>query len=189
VTAQSVSVFEEARRQYLPQPVRLVFITEAPPPLGSGRYFYFPDVRKGDSLFLELMKVLFPEEVQAFDTVKALRAEKTYFLDRFREEGFYLTNAVDAPQPDTTARARVKTYQANAGALIAQLDSIMRRETPVVFISAVAYEGSARALREAGFNVLNTERIEYPNSGQQLNFRRRLSRLLQEHQLLPAALG
>jgi hypothetical protein len=40
-------------------------------------------------------------------------------------------------------------------------------------------------LQQAGYTVLNKEMIEFPNSGQQINFRRKLSALLQQHHLMP----
>lgn len=182
------SVFEKARKVYLPRKIKLLFLTEAPPLPERGRYFYFEEVRQGDSLFLELMKVLFGEEVMAFETVKSLRKEKKYFLDRLKEEGFYLTNATDQPLPDATATARIKTYRKQMPDLIKQLEEIITPSTPIVIVSAVVYEGCFELLREAGFNMLNEGKIEYPNSGQQLNFRRKLSQLLQKHGLLPERL-
>lgn len=179
------SVFELARRKYLPSPVQVLFLTEAPPMPDKNRFFYVEHVRQGDSLFLELMKVLFPEEVAAFDSVKALRAEKVYFLERFRNEGFYLMNAFDRPLPHTTATFRSKQYREYLPELVQQIAQITTNRTPIVIVSAVAYEGCAVGLREAGFAVLNESKIEYPNSGQQVNFRRKLQPLLETHGWLP----
>jgi hypothetical protein len=119
------NIYERARQQYLPFPIRLIFITEAPPTTDRNRYFYFEKVRQGDSLFLEIMKVVFPEEVAAFDTIKALRAEKKYFLERFTEAGFHLIHATDIPQPDTTATTRKHTYRSFLPQLIEQLQKLI----------------------------------------------------------------
>lgn len=178
-------MYERARQLYLPSPIRLIFITEAPPTTDTNRYFYFEKVSRGDSLFLELMKVLFPEEVAAFDTVKALRAEKKYFLERFTEAGFHLIHATDTPQPDTTATARKHTYRSYIPQLILQLQKLIDKKTPVVLISAVVHEACCQGLQQAGYTVLNKEMIEFPNSGQQINFRRKLSTLLHQHNLMP----
>ena len=181
----STNIFAQARRKYLPSRVKLLFITEAPPSPEENRYFFFEKVPRGDSLFLETSKVLFPEEVAAFDTVKALRAEKVYFLKRFQEEGFHLIHAIDEPQPDTTPAARKNTYRANLPLLIKQILSIASARTPIVLISAIVYEACHKGLKQAGFNILNESMIEFPNSGQQINFRRKLTRLLTKHQLMP----
>ncbi len=55
--------FEEAAMRYLPNPLRLLFIAEAPPAFKVNRLFYFTGLRDGDTLFLEMMKVLYPAEV------------------------------------------------------------------------------------------------------------------------------
>lgn len=51
-------VFIRAREKYRPKNIKVLFITEAPPAVERNRYFYYEHVRQGDSLFLELMKVL-----------------------------------------------------------------------------------------------------------------------------------
>jgi hypothetical protein len=177
--------FEAARQLYKPDKVKLLFITEMPQPAELHRYFYFEQVRSHDSLFLELMKVLFPEEVAAFETVKALRAEKRYFLERFRDAGFYFTNGFDVPHPNTSQATRRKALEGNLPQLIKQVQAFISPETPVVLISSVAYQALNAPLREAGFNVLNERLLEYPNSGQQINFRKNLTRLLQQYNLMP----
>jgi len=41
-----------------PDSVTYLLIAEAPPSVESGRFFYFERVPTGDSLFLEVMKVM-----------------------------------------------------------------------------------------------------------------------------------
>lgn len=181
----STNIFAQARKKYLPQSVKLLFVTEAPPTPDRNRYFYFEQVRQGDSLFLELMKVLFPEEVAAFDTVKALRAEKVYFLERFQAAGFHLLHATDEPKPDTTASERRKAYKESLLTLMGQIDRLADKNTPIILISAVVYEACFHLLTKAGYQVINESMIEFPNSGQQINFRRKLSTLLYKYNLMP----
>ena len=57
--------FESARGDFRPKPINILFVAEAPPSLGSRRFFYFLKVERGDSLFLEMMKVLYPREFVA----------------------------------------------------------------------------------------------------------------------------
>jgi hypothetical protein len=182
------SVFAQARKKYLPGKVKLLFITEAPPIPDRQRYFFFEHVKQGDSLFLELMKVLFAEEVASFETVKALRAEKVYFLERFQSAGFYLIHASDDPLPDTTATQRRNIYKDNLPVLMKQIDALNEKTTPIVLVSAVVHEACYKDLTEAGYQVLNQTMIEFPNSGQQINFRRKLTALLGRHNLMPEGL-
>lgn len=183
-----MNVFSQAREKYRPDKVKLLFITEAPPPEERNRYFYFEQVRRGDSLFLEMMKVLFAEEVDAFETVKSLRAEKYYFLERFQEEGFFLMHGYDLPLPNTTAAKRSKIYRENVPNLIQNILRVASPSTPIVLISAVIFQGIGEPLRKSGFKIIHDEQIEFPNSGQQLNFRRKLKPLLLQERLLPAAI-
>jgi hypothetical protein len=185
---RDTNVFAQARKKYLPGKVTLLFVTEAPPTPDRNRYFFFEQVRQGDSLFLELMKVLFPEEVASFDTVKALRAEKVYFLERFRSAGFHLIHAADAPLPDTTATERRNTYKKNLPQLQKQIEALASKSTPIILVSAVVHEACFEGLTEAGYTVLNDTMIEFPNSGQQINFRRKLTALLNNYNLMPEQL-
>ena len=114
----SINSFRQAREKYRPANIKVLFITEAPPAEERQRYFYYEHVRRGDSLFMEMIKVLFTEEVEAFETVKTIRREKTYFLERLQEEGYYLMGAVDQPLPGKTAAARTHIYRKNLPALI-----------------------------------------------------------------------
>ena len=179
-------IYQQARAKYTPDRIKLILITEAPPPYDRHRYFYFEQVRRGDSFFLELIKVLFPEEVAAFDTIKQVRAEKAYFLERLQEEGYLLLHAHDEPLPGTTAAARAPTYRDNLPQLMATLLKLGSPRTPIVLVSAVVFRAIATDLRASGFNVIHDQLIEYPNSGQQLNFRRKLKPLLLREQLLPS---
>ena len=177
--------FQQAREKYTPANIKVLFVTEAPPAPERNRFFYYEHVRRGDSLFLEMIKVLFPEEVNAFDTVKQLRAEKTYFLERLQEEGYLLLSAYDTPLPGKTAAARTRTYREHLPQLMATLLRVAKPSTPVVLVSAVVFRAIAPELRASGFNLIHDQLIEYPNSGQQLNFRRKLKPLLMREQLLP----
>jgi hypothetical protein len=181
----ATNLFAQARKKYLPGKIALLFITEAPPTPDRNRYFFFEQVKQGDSLFLEMMKVLFTEEVASFKTVKALRAEKVYFLERFQSAGFHLIHAADTPLPDTTATERRNIYKQNLPALMKQIDALGGKSTSVVLVSAVVHEACYEGLAEAGYRVLNSTMIEFPNSGQQINFRRKLTALLTRHNLMP----
>ncbi len=184
----SPSPFQQAREKYRPQNIKVLLITEAPPARERSLYFYHEQLRRGDSLFLETIKVLFPEEVEAFETVKQIRAEKAYFLKRLQEEGFFLMNAIETPLPDKTAAARSRIYRENLPTLIREILRIAWPNTTIVIISAVVYRAIGKELKTSGFNLIQEDIIAYPNSGQQLNFRRKLKPLLREHGLLPRGL-
>ncbi len=52
--------FAEASKKYRPADIRLLFIAEAPPAFKVERFFYFTGLTNGDTLFIEMMKTLYP---------------------------------------------------------------------------------------------------------------------------------
>ena len=152
---QQPNIYQQARKPYIPAKPKLIFITEAHPSFERNRYFYFENVMRGDSLFLELMKVLFAEEVATFENAKSIRAAKGYFLGRFQQEGYYLTNACNDPLPKKTDAARAKIYQEHLPVLIKEILQLAKPKVPIVLISAVVYRAIGPSLRASGFNVLS----------------------------------
>ena len=55
--------YESLRRRYKPNQIAALFISESPPAPKSDRFFYLEGVTKADALYLETMRVLFPEAV------------------------------------------------------------------------------------------------------------------------------
>src|SRR4051794_36679216 len=97
LSLQNLAKFDEAREKYRPNPIKVLFIAEAPPQFSASRFFYFEDVRRGDTLFLEMMKVLYPNRTkfremnegqnENFDA-RQVRRNKPAFLRTFQEDGF-----------------------------------------------------------------------------------------------------
>lgn len=90
----NMSKVSDARLKYKPQKIKILFVAEAPPKETSDRFFYYEVVAKGDSLFLEMMKVLYPKD---FTVAKVVRLQKKIFLDKFKEDGYYLIDSTDTP--------------------------------------------------------------------------------------------
>lgn len=167
--------FSKARRKYRPDRINLLFIAEAPPSTTSNRFFYFGSVRTGDSLFLEIMKVLYKDD---FQSIKELRKRKPEFLKRFKEDGFYLIDACDEPMNDNNAHAKIKRCREALPFLIKKLKKLATKETSIILISKSVFEACLCFLKENRFNILNKSFLPFPGSGQQKIFRRKLSRLI-----------
>lgn len=71
---------EVARSKYKPRKIKYLLIAEAPPEESSNRFFYFEHVEIKDSLFLETMKVLYPDN---YTDTKTVRSRKKHFLNKF----------------------------------------------------------------------------------------------------------
>jgi hypothetical protein len=163
--------------------VRILFIAEAPPACDSKRFFYFTGLRQGDTLFLEMMKTLYPREVgfsgnrfrDGFSS-KAIRLRKPELLEKFKADGFHLIDACRQPMPrGANTAAKIVLMQDALSALKKTVRRLCGAETVgVLLIGAVTYQVCAEALRAAGVNVLNKAAINHPARGGQILFRAKL---------------
>lgn len=171
--------FETARKKFQPNHVKILFVAEAPPPTESQRFFYFVPVPRGDTLFLETMKVLYPKE---FCNAQHARRHKKEFLRRFRNDGFYLIDACELPLPKGVSFSEKKrTVRDNLPFLrntLRRLSVLCDSRTKVVLISKSVYVVCSSEL--ASFNVVNRSMIDFPTAGRQRHFRRRLGWLLKQ---------
>ena len=180
--------FAKASRKYLPAPVKVLFIAEAPPAYRFERFFYFEQVSEADTLFLEMMKVLYPidtgfvpsrkSEFQA----KIVRQRKVAFLEKFRQDGFYLIDASDEPMPeDADTTTKKKIIRGSLSEVRRKARKLCRAgEVPVVLIGGPTYLVCADPLREDGLQVLNEEMINHPAQGGQQLFRLKLGRIIRQ---------
>jgi hypothetical protein len=181
--------FAIASKQYRPDPIRLLFVAEAPPALASGRFFYFPAVERADTLFLEMMKVLYPDMVGFIEHTATfspgygparVRATKAILLNHFKRDGFYLIDASDQPMPAlATTKIKRELIRKSLPALVRRVKGLLPGgDTPIILIRAVTYDVCATTLRQQELCVLNQEMIDHPARGGQRRFRQKLRYLL-----------
>lgn len=173
-----ISYYEETRRKYKPEEIRTLLIAEAPPKTDSGRFFYFKDVKDKDSLFLETMKVLYPD---LFTSTKEVREMKPDFLKQFSNDGFYLIDASEVPMEDTTPRIKIRQLREHLPSLMDKVRNLVDKETKIILISATVYKVCFEPLKNAGLNVLNEGSIDFPGLGRQKLFREKLGSVLKAH--------
>jgi hypothetical protein len=179
--------FAAASRKYRPAGIKLLFIAEAPPAYRFHRFFYFTGLKNGDTLFLEMMKVLYPEVVgfregnHSLYEAKAVRLMKESLLDRFFRDGMYLIDAVEEQMPDG-ADSAVKTRLMRE-ALPALRRKVRRlsplRDVPIILIGKLTCTVCLQTLREDGFLILNEGPISHPARGNQARFRPQLRKIVQ----------
>lgn len=173
-----MSRFEQARLKYKPDRIKYLLIAETPPKSDSNRFFYFENVRDQDSLFLETMKVLYPEETRSVDT-KVIRSKKKEFLERFKEDGFYLIDSLDTPfEEKLRPSQKVKLIKAGQENLLKKIQGLVEEETKVILIAAPVYKANNEYLIKNGVNVINREMIDFPGSGGQRKFSEKIKRIL-----------
>src|SRR5271166_1179940 len=138
--------YEEARERYRPKPVQMLFVAKAPPPIDSGRFFYFEEVANYDSLFWETMKVLYGVQ-------KADRERKREFLARFKRDGYYLIDACETPLPKGADKK--SEIRKSFAALKSKVNELCEPGTRIVLISKTVYDVCFDALRKDGLAVIN----------------------------------
>ena len=173
---------ESARQKYKPEIIKFLLIAEAPPKIESERFFYFEDVQKYDYLFLETMKVLYPNDSDIKNgNTKNVRRRKREFLAKFKKCGFYLIDASDEPIKDKSKSAKRKQIEKFLPSLIANVRSLVPKDTKIILISSTVYGVCYKKLKEEKrFNVINGCPIPFPIGWQKV-FRERLSKLLRRY--------
>ena len=180
----SLESFEQAMVRYRPDPLRLLFIAEAPPAYRVNRLFYFQDIKTGDALFLEMMKVVYGafigfSEAEGFLkplSVKEVRERKPALLNRFASDGYFLIDASERPMPDgATAPAKLALLRQSLPGLKIRVKALLGEQpVPIVLIGRVTHEACFGPLKDEGYNVINEEMINHPARGGQLLFRKKL---------------
>ena len=77
---------------------------------------------------------------------------------------------------DTIKRTQLR---ASLEELVGKVRSLATASTRVVLISKSVHEVCCARLKAEGFNVINTEPIDFPSSGRQQHFARKLRRDLE----------
>jgi hypothetical protein len=180
----SLESFKRAMTRYRPEPLRLLFIAEAPPAYKVNRLFYFHDIKTGDALFLEMMKVIYGAFIGFSETegflkpmsVKDVRGRKPELLKRFVSDGYFLIDASERPMPDgATASAKLALLCQSLPGLKIRVKALLEEQrVPIVLIGGVTHDACFGPLKDEGYNVINEEMINHPARGGQLLFRKKL---------------
>lgn len=156
--------YAAARNRYRPDEVRTLLIAESPP-CNPERYFYFEDVRTHDSLFLEIVGVIYPELKAAYLKSKRDPELKAELLENFQSDGYLLIDLSEVPQ-ELTGESDAQCLPD----LLARVKKLATKKTRIVLIKANVYDCAYEPLKELGYKV-SPERLPFPGSGQQRVFR------------------
>lgn len=177
-----MNVYDQIRQQYRPEPIKFLLIAESPPPAAetqSSRHFYRTDkVRKDDRLFINTIKALYSEAADKTET--QLEPEKEQWLRRFQADGWYMIEALEESQPHgVTKQQRQERIRKSLPRLIERVRELAEKNTKIILIKSNVFEVAAEPLREAGYQILNKELLDYPGQFNQRAYREKLSKLLQ----------
>jgi len=164
--------FEKARLKYKPSNIKILFIAETPPKTTSNRFFYYENVNKGDSLFVEIMKFLYNLPT------KEIRPNKKKLLNSFMNKGYYLIDSIEKPfEKKYTPNQKIKFIIENQSLLLKKIKKLSNENLKTILISSTVYKANYRFLLENKINVINKEHIDFPGSGNQKKFHTKMNLL------------
>lgn len=178
-----MSEYDQIRRQYRPEHIKVLLIAESPPPaasIDSSRHFYRSDkVRTGDRLFTNTIKALYPAAVEK--TEKELEEEKEHWLRHFQANGWYMIEALEQSQQHKVTKAeRQELIQNNLSRLLKRVKELADPSTKIILIKSNVFVVAAEPLRQAGYHVLNKQLLDYPGQYNQTAYRQKLAALMTE---------
>lgn len=150
-----------ATQKYRPAKVRILFLAESPP-AAPDRHFYFEDVTRADTLWVQLMRALYPQE---FGETAQERKRKGVWLHRFQREGYWLLEAVPHPIAKQKKEVQIRDNTERVRAVI-------QAAAPehVVLIAAPVYKALRQPLAAAGISLPQPQAVPFPGRGQQGRF-------------------
>lgn len=163
--------YAKARNKFKPSRIRVLLIAESPP-CNLGRHFYFEDVKVQDSLFLEIMGILYPEQKQQYLSSGRETELKTELLETFKEDGYWLIDLSEIP-----GRLYDGPLEDFLPSLLTRLEKNIDKSTPVILIKANVFDICYGPLLANGYKV-SPERLPFPGSGQQRVFREKFGKAL-----------
>jgi hypothetical protein len=157
------SCYVTAAARYKPRQVQLLFIAESPP-RALERYFYYENSKRGDWLWIALMKGLFGGE---FKDTKSERPQKPYWLAKFRDSGCFLMDAVKQPI-FLQNRKRVTLIKSRISEILAEVQALAPQR--IVLVKNSVHSALFPLLKHAGWNVVNEKALPFPASWHQRRF-------------------
>lgn len=177
-----------ARAKYKPDKPRIVFVAEAPPE-NLERFFYYENVKVGDALFINLIRLLYPAYRQEHGgTVEQIRKEKPRLLKQFQEDGYYLVDALTEPiSLNLSSKERVNLIDERKSEIAQELTGLIGtkpfnfKNSPygVVLLKATVHDALADYLISQDTPILNQKvKVPFPSHGHTRNFADSLHRIL-----------
>ena len=167
------NAYSTARHKYRPTNINVLIIAEAPP-CALDRFFYFEDVKTQDSLFLEIIGVLYPEDKEKYLSSGRDTSIKKDILESFKLDGYWLIDLCELPTSLTD-----ESLDSHVPSLLSTLEKYIDKSTPIILIKSNVYDICYRPLKAKGYKVIN-ERMPFPGSGQQKIFRQKFRKALDQ---------
>ena len=161
--------FLEAATRYRPDEIRILFIAESPPAFKDEQkksYFYFAPNPGNDILFGTIVEALYQADY------RKASGRKTELLQRLRDDGYWLMDAVETPINRIAGRVvkpkeRAEFIRQNLPDLLDRLAALKQEgaisdSTGIILIKKIVFETLAEDLQSAGYRVLHSQKIDFP---------------------------
>jgi hypothetical protein len=166
---QSVLQYRKAAHIYRPERIKFLFLAESPPAYNSidkKSYFFFEKNPGSDILFATIVKAIFELDYRKAD------GNKTELLQRFKDEGFWLVDAVEEPinkvaGQRTPEKERERLIRKSIPDLLSRLErlkqeDVLNHKTGIILIKKVVHHVLYSVLTTKGYHVLNEGKIDFP---------------------------
>lgn len=128
-------------------------------------------------MFTNTIRALYPETEKTPEP--ELEQEKRTWLKRFKDDGFYMIEALeDSQEHEVTKKQRQQKIADGLPRLLERVADLVEPSTKIILIKSNVFDVAAGPLRAAGYNVLNTELVDYPGRFNQRDYRAKLATLL-----------
>ena len=153
---------------YKPESIKYLWIVESPPFSNPPRYFYRPELTRYDSLYREIMKSL--NIIPSNPKVKSLKI--------FMELGHFLIDSAKCPVDKNHSHLKSNMIDNCSGLLRKEVSSLNPKS--ILIIKSSIYSTIFSSLKEIGYQtiILNNAPIPFPGSGQQVRFRKAITKYL-----------
>ena len=155
----NTNIYKEASEKFLPENIKVLFIAESPPTNGS---FFFFKFTKQEILLTTLTTALFGD-----DKGFTKNDSKVAFLEKFKNEGYFLIDAVEYPINMTTDKNRELIIRKEMDNFLERLEELKKMnrvdaDTKIILIKKSVYNILANVFKEKGFNILNNSKVDFP---------------------------
>lgn len=172
-----MSHYDSIRLAYKPDHIKVLMIAESQPPSAdtqSSRQFYYADrIRKEDRLFTNTIKALYPETTEL--TEAQIQPDKEKWLRRFQADGWYMIEALETSlEHEVTKQQRQALIAKALPRLLERVKQLAGAGTKLILIKSNVFDVAAKPLRDAGYDVLNQQLLDYPGRFNQKEYREKL---------------
>lgn len=175
---------ERFRSEYLPEKIQLLLVGEAPPDSGD-RFFYYPNVKTNDWLFIAILKAFSGKNAYQkyieFRKDNDVSVLKTRYLNELKNRGIYLMDLSSFPAGKITPESQKDTFLKSLEKLVK--NGNLDKDTPIILIKKSVYECLYMELINKNYCVLNQGVIPFPSCGQQTNFNEKFSETLETNEI------